>query len=420
MNPKLPKVNVVAIGHIDHGKSTLIGRLVYESGGLKPDRLEEIRSVLKKLNKEKFEYAFILDTFQEEREGAMTIDTVQIPFNSQRYVYNFIDCPGHKEFVKNMISGASQGEMAMFVVSAKPGEGVQDQSKEHAWLTKKLGIERMVVAVNKMDTVNYGKPKFDSIVADIKDTLGSMGYDTDGMNFVPVSAMEGDNIFKKSANMEWYTGPTLVEALDESAVVSRSPIGKPLRIPVQDSYKIGQENVIVGRVESGKMRVGDEVILMPSGERGTVKSIKVWNQERNEAAAGDNIGFSVSSISEVRRGDVFGDSSSAPNVSREFDAEVFILEKESELKRGGEYIIRCGTSSIQCKVKNIANKIDPRSGKIVGNDVDKLVMDDAGTVRFTAADRVVVEKYSEIPQLGRIIIRDEGATIGIGVVVGTN
>ena len=415
---ELPKVNIVAIGHIDHGKSTLIGRLVYDSNQLKPDRLEEIKSVMKKLNKEKFEYAFILDTFQEEREGAMTIDTVQVPFKSSKYLYNFIDCPGHKEFVKNMISGASYGEMAMFVVSAKPGEGVQSQSKEHAWLAKKLGIGGVAVAVNKMDTVNYDKVKFEAIVSDVRSMLDTMGYDLGKVRFVPVSAMEGDNVTKKSANMGWYAGPTLVEVLDSMAVVPSPPVEKPLRLPVQDCYKIGGETVIVGRVETGNVSVGDKVVLKPSSERGIVKSIKFWNEERKAAAAGDNIGLVVDGISKIERGDVFGKLGSEPGVGREFDAEIFILEENAEVEVGKEYVIRCGTNRLKCKVEKIVNKIDPRSGLVVGKDVGELKTDDAGIVRFAAPHVFVIEKQTDIPQLGRILIRDNETTIGVGVVKG--
>lgn len=417
MADELPKINIVTIGHIDHGKSTLIGRLIYDSGGVKPDRLEEIRNVLKKLNKEKFEYAFILDTFQEEREGFMTIDTVQIPFRSSRYLYNFIDCPGHKEFVKNMITGASYGDASMFVVSAKPGEGVQSQSREHAWLAKKMGIDRMVVAVNKMDTVDYDKKKFDSLVANIKSMLYSMGYDVNAVPFVPVSAMEGDNVSKKSGNMKWYSGPTLVEALDSTAVAYEPPIEKPLRIPVQDFYEFGGERIIVGRIEAGKMYVGQDVVVKPSGEHGVVESINVWNKNKDEAFAGDSIGFKVSGIGKVQRGSVFGDARNEPHAAKEFVAEVFVLEDEGRIKHGNDYIIRCGTANVQCRAAKIINKIDPRSGKAYDGDVQELAMDDAGTVRFVAKEPFVIEKQSDFQQLGRIIVRDTGMTIAVGVVI---
>ncbi len=417
---KLPNVNIVAIGHIDHGKSTLIGRIIYDSGQLKPDRLEEIKSVLKKLNKEKFEYAFILDTFQEEREEAMTIDTVQVPFKSEKYLYNFIDCPGHKEFIKNMISGASYGEISMFVVSAKLSEGVQSQSKEHAWLAKEMGIDRLVVAVNKMDTVDYDKEIFYIISSDIKDMLESMGYVTENVQIVPVSAMEGDNVLKKSERMEWYDGPTLVEALDNFTIEPKNYADSPLRIPVQDSYEVGGERVIVGRVELGKVEVGDEVVVSPSGERGTVESIQMWNKEKVRAVAGENIGIKVIGISEIKRGYVFSSGKDVPNVSKEFSAEIFILEDDGEVVEGRDYIIRCGTANVQCKAEKIINKMDPRSGKVSGGKVKVLSMDDAGTVKFVATEPFVIEKQTETPQLGRILIRDSGVTIAVGVVKETN
>lgn len=412
----LPQANVVVIGHIDHGKSTLIGRLIYDSGQLKPDRLEEIKTVLKKLNKERFEYAFILDTFQEEREGEMTIDTVQIQFKSNKYLYNFIDCPGHKEFIKNMITGASYGNLAMFVVSAKPSEGVQSQSKEHAWLAKKLGIDSMIVVVNKMDTVNYDKKKFDTIVSDIKDMLAKMDYNTESISFIPASAIEGDNVSKKSDNMSWYTGPTVLEALDTSAVVYKPPVDKPLRIPVQDFYSISGKKIIVGRVESGIMKVGDKVVLSPSGEHGIVESISMLNNKKSEATAGSNIGFTVNGIPNVKRGDVFGNAENAPAVAKEFVAEVFILEENGKIEEGHNYEIRCGTKNVDCKAEKIINKIDPRSGK-VSEPARSLTMDDAGTVKFVSSEPFVIERQVDIPQLGRVLVRDAGVTIAVGIVV---
>lgn len=414
-----PIVNIVTIGHIDHGKSTLIGRLLCDTGQVKPDRIEEIKNVLKKLNKEDFEYAFILDSFQEEREGEMTIDTVQIPFKGEKYLYNFIDCPGHKEFVKNMVTGASYGDMTMFLVSAKPGEGVQSQSKEHAWLAKKLGLEKMVVAVNKMDTINYDKKKFDIIVADVKKMLLAMGYDMKNIQFVPVSAMKGDNVSKKSENMRWYTGRTLVEALESLAVASKPPIDKPLRIPVQDSYEIGGERIVVGRLEYGELKVGDKVVLKPSGELGTIESINIWNKEKTEAVAGNNIGFKVGGISSVNRGNVFGHLENEPNVAKEFTAEVFVLEEGGEIKVGKNYMVRCGTAHVQCKVKSIISKIDPRSGLVIEDNASDLATDDAGIVKFSAAEPFVVESQSELPQLGRILVRDTGVTIAVGIVIET-
>ena len=212
--PELPKINIITAGHVDHGKSTLIGRLLYDSGALREDQLRKLKELAKELKRETFEFAFVMDKLKEERERGLTIDIMHRPFQTKKYFYTIIDCPGHRDFVKNMITGTSQADAAIFVISAKPGEGVQEQTREHAYLMKVMGVSQLVVAINKMDAANYDQKRYEEVVEESKKLLSSIGFKVDKIPFVPVAALKGDNVAKKSTNMNWYKGPSLLEALD--------------------------------------------------------------------------------------------------------------------------------------------------------------------------------------------------------------
>ena len=288
-------VNVVIIGHVDHGKSTLIGRLLYDSESITEGRVEEIQKLAEEYKK-RFEFAYFLDSFDDELKEERTIDTTGVMFKGKNY-YAVTDVPGHKEFIKNMLTGASHADVAVLVVSAE--EGVQEQTGRHAFLIHMLGIKKLLVVINKMDAVGYRKEKFEAIKEDVSRLLTSFGYS--GIKFIPASAMEGDNIYKSSREMKWYKGPTLIETLDD---VEISKELKELRFVVQDTYELDSERVVVGRVESGTLRRGDEVIFQPSGIRGEIRKIKVFQGELEKAEQGDSIGIVLDK--EVKRGDVCG------------------------------------------------------------------------------------------------------------------
>jgi elongation factor 1-alpha len=413
-------VNIVTIGHMDHGKSTLIGRMLYDSGAIKPDRLKDAEETSRKLGKDKIEFAFIMDAFQEEREDGMTIDIMHTPFESKKRQYMFIDCPGHHEFVKNMISGTSQADAALLIVSAKPGEGIQNQTKEHTWLVKALGISKVVVAINKMDTVGYSKDVFDRVVGDTAVLLGSIGYDTSTIPFVPVSAMDGDNVYNRSLNTKWYSGDVLIDTLDNNTSPSPSLSGFPTRVVVQDVYDIEKARMIVGRVETGAVEVGESVVFMPSGVHGTLESIKIIDKDVKVASPGDSIGFTVSfgdaKDIEIKRGEVMSDSGHPASTARGFTSQIYIMQPMS-IHVGDLVDLRCGTASADCRVVRIINKINPRLGNIEDDNVDSITNGDAATIEFLATKPIVIERQSEIPPLGRIVIQKDGIASACGIVI---
>jgi len=416
---ELPKVNLVTIGHVDHGKSTLIGRLLYDAGAIKPDSLQEIEKTLTELKREKFDFAFVMDTFQEEREGGLTIDIMHTPFQSKKYSYTIIDCPGHKEFIKNMITGASQADMAILLVSAKEGEGIQSQTKEHSWLSKILGIKNMVVAINKMDAVNYEQKRFNEVAKKVKEMLESLGFETEEISFIPVSALEGDNVFRRSDKMPWYEGRTLIDTLDNMAIESELPVDKPLRLPVQDVYEIeGVGKLLIGRVECGSLKVGGKVVFKPSNARGEVERLELLDRTQSIARPGNNIGFKVKGIGDsVKRGDVCGPLEDPLKVAKRITAQIYVMDEYSSIKPGYMALIRCGTAEVPCKVERIFSKIDPRTGSILEENPDSIEYGYAGNVEIVLDRSIALEKQSEIPQLGRFLIRDAGITVVAGIVL---
>jgi len=308
-------INLVIVGHIDHGKSTLIGRLLYDSGAINKDKIKTVKSEVEELNKEEFEFAFIMDNLQEEREGGITIDTIQTPFESKKYVYTIIDCPGHKEFIKNMLTGASQADAAILLLSAKPDEKIQEQTKRHVFLVNMLGIKQIFVAINKLDLVNYSEDSYNELKNDMMNFLLDIGYDKSNITFIPISAKKGDNVFKKSENMPWYKGETLIEILDKNVKLLEPLNKKSLRLPIQDIYEINGKKILVGLVETGKLSIGDNVSFKPSNISGKVTSIEKWNEKLNVVEAGESIGFTIDAdISNIKRGDVCSLSINKPKV----------------------------------------------------------------------------------------------------------
>ncbi|MCX8179254.1 MAG: translation elongation factor EF-1 subunit alpha [Candidatus Aenigmarchaeota archaeon] len=417
---ELPKINIMTAGHVDAGKSTLIGRLLFDSGAVREDQLRKLKELAKELKKETFEFAFLMDRLKEERERGVTIDIMHTPFESKKYYYTIIDAPGHRDFVKNMITGASQADAAILVVSAKQGEGVQEQTREHTYLLKVLGVSQIVVAINKMDTVNYDEKRYQEIVSEVKKLLQGVGFKVEAIPFVPVSAYQGDNVVHKTDRMPWYKGPTLIEAMDATVQPPEQPVGKPLRIPIQDVYSItGVGTVPVGRVETGVLKVNDKVIFMPSGATGEVKSIEMFHKQQPEARPGDNIGFNVRGIgkNDVKRGDVCGHVNNPPTVAKEFTAQIIVLNHPTVVTAGYTPVFHLGTASVACKIEEIIAKLDPKTGAVVQEKPDFIKTGDAARIRVVPTKPMVVEKQSEFPQLARFAIRDMGQTVAAGIVL---
>jgi len=411
-----PHLNLAVIGHIDHGKSTLVGRLLFETGAVPPHIIEKYKEEAKAKGKESFVFAWVMDSLKEERDRGITIDVAHQRFDTAKYYFTIVDCPGHRDFVKNMITGASQADAAILVCSGK--DGVQSQTKEHVFLSRTLGITQLIIAINKMDEVNFDKAKFDAVKADLSTLLKMVGYKPDDMNFIPTSAFKGDNLSKPSENTKWYTGPTLLVALDLLKVPEK-PVTLPLRIPVQDSYTIsGIGTVPVGRVETGKMKPGDKIIFMPAKAVGEVKSIEMHHQEIKEAVPGDNIGWNVRGVEkkDIRRGDVCGHTDKPPSVAEEFTAQIVVLQHPSAIAAGYTPVIHCHTAQCAGMITAILKKLDPKSGQVVAENPDFIKAGDAAIVVIKPMKPLCIEKVKEIPQLGRFAIRDMGMTIAAGMV----
>jgi elongation factor 1-alpha len=404
------------IGNIDHGKSTLVGRLMFETGAVPPHIIEKYKEEAKAKGKESFVFAWVMDSLKEERDRGITIDVAHQRFDTSKYYFTIVDCPGHRDFVKNMITGASQADAAILVCAAK--EGVQSQTKEHVFLARTLGINQLIIALNKMDEINYDKARFDTVKTDLSALLKMVGYKPDDINFIPTSAFKGDNLSKPSENTKWYTGPTLLSALDMLKEPEK-PITLPLRIPVQDSYTIsGIGTVPVGRVETGKMKAGDKIIFMPAKAVGEVKSIEMHHQEVKEALPGDNIGWNVRGVEkkDIRRGDVCGHTDKPPMVADEFTAQIVVLQHPSAIAAGYTPVLHCHTAQVAGTITAILKKLDPKTGQVAAENPDFIKAGDAAIVTIKPTKPMCIEKVKEIPQLGRFAIRDMGMTIAAGMV----
>ena len=417
-------LNLVFIGHIDHGKSTTVGRILFDTKSIPEQQLKRLREEAEKLGKPTFEFAYTMDTLKQERERGVTIEISHREFQTPKYYFTIIDAPGHRDFVKNMITGASQADAAVLVVSAR--EGIQPQTKEHAFLAKVLGINQILVAINKMDTVNYDRVKFEDVKTSVIGLLKNNGYATEKkpgkgwlVGVVPISAYYGDNVVKKSDKMDWYHGKTLVEYFDEFEVPPK-PIDKPLRLPIQDVYTItGHGTVPVGRVESGTLKAGDKVIIMPSKAVGEVKRIEMHHQELPEAKPGDNIGFNIKGVDkkDIKRGYVVGHPDNPPTVAKTFTAQIVVLQHPTAISVGYTPVFHVHTAQVPCRIIEIVEKKDPRSGETLEKNPDFIKTGDAAVVKIQPLKPLVIEKYTDFPALGRFAIRDMGTTVAAGIVL---
>jgi len=422
-----PHLNLVVIGHVDHGKSTFVGHLLLLKGYISDRAIKEHEAEAQKygMRIDEVKFAWVLDKLKEERERGMTIDLSFWKFETDKYFFTIIDAPGHRDFVKNMITGTSQADAAVLIVSAKKGDyeagtGPGGQTREHVFLAYTLGVSQLAVGITKMDdpTVKWSQERFEEVRDGVADLLKMTGYRVERIPFIPISGWTGDNIIEPSKNMPWYKGQTLIQALD-TFTIPLKPVDKPLRLPIQDVYTItGVGTVPVGRVETGILKVGDPVIFMPSGAKGEARSIETHHVSIPEAGPGDNIGFSVKGVSktDVRRGDVLGHASNPPTVATEFIGQIIVIYHPTAIAQGYTPVLHAHTASIATTFTELLQKIDPRTGQVVEEKPAFLKTGDGALVRFRPLRPVVIDAYSEIPQLGRFAIRDMGTTVAAGVV----
>jgi len=429
--PKEKKhVNIVVIGHVDAGKSTTTGHLIYKCGGIDKRTIEKFEKEAQEMGKGSFKYAWVLDKLKAERERGITIDIALWKFTTAKFEFTIIDAPGHRDFIKNMITGTSQADVALLVVASGKGEfeaGIdeQGQTREHALLAFTLGVKQMIVIVNKMDSesVNWAQSRYDEIKDAVTQFLKRIGWKTEDIQFIPISGWTGDNMLEPSPNMPWYKGNTLLAALDSVHEPER-PSDKPLRVPLQDVYKIGGIGTVpVGRVETGVMKPGITVVFAPVGLTTEVKSIEMHHEQVAEATPGDNIGFNVKNIAvkDIKRGFVCGDIKNDPPVGADdFLAQVIILNHPGEIHAGYSPVLDCHTAHIACKFGELHQKIDKRNGKVLEEAPKMVKKGDAVMATLIPSKPLCVEGFKEYPPLGRFAVRDMRQTVAVGVIKSVN
>jgi len=426
MGKEKTHINLVVIGHVDSGKSTTTGHLIYKCGGIDKRTIEKFEKEAHEMGKGSFKYAWVLDKLKAERERGITIDIALWKFETEKYNFTIIDAPGHRDFIKNMITGTSQADVAILIIASPAGEfeaGISKngQTREHALLAYTLGVKQLIVAANKMDenTVKYGQARFEEIVNEVSNFIKKIGYNPKTVPFVPISGWNGDNMLEPSPNMPWWKGYTLIQALDSVTPPVR-PVDKPLRIPLQDVYKIGGIGTVpVGRVETGILKPGAVVTFAPVNITTEVKSVEMHHEQLLEAKPGDNVGFNVKNISvkDIRRGYVAGDAKDdPPSEIGVFNAQVIVLNHPGQIHAGYAPVVDCHTAHIACKWQSILSKIDRRSGKVLEESPKFVKSGDAAMVDLVPQKPMCVESFSNYPPLGRFAVRDMRQTVAVGVI----
>jgi len=426
MGKEKTHVSLVVIGHVDSGKSTTTGHLIYKCGGIDKRTIEKYEKEAKEMGKSSFKYAWVLDKLKAERERGITIDIALWKFETKKFYFTIIDAPGHRDFIKNMITGTSQADVAILMIASGTGEfeagyAKGGQTREHALLAYTLGVKQMIVTVNKMDdkSVNYSEERYNEIKAELSKFLKTVGYNPDNIPFIPISGWNGDNMLERSDNMKWYKGPILIEALDAITPPSR-PSDKPLRLPLQDVYKIGGIGTVpVGRVETGIIKPGMVVTFAPANLTSEVKSVEMHHEVMEQAVPGDNVGFNVKNLSvkDIKRGMVAGDSKrDPPQGCQSFEAQVIVLNHPNQIGAGYTPVLDCHTSHIACKFAEILQKVNKRTGQASEEAPKFIKTGDAAIVRLEPTKDMVVETFTEYSPLGRFAVRDMRQTVAVGVI----
>ena len=407
-----PNLKVVFVGHVDHGKSTLIGRILHDTDSLSEGKIEHVKKACTAEGME-FEFAFLLDALLEEQKQNVTIDTTEIPFRTTRRRYAIIDAPGHKEFLKNMITGASRADAAILVISAD--EGVREQSRRHAYLLSMLGIKHIIVVVNKMDLVDYSEKRFREIEQEYRKFLRELGLDA--RIFIPASAKEGENVARASMKMKWYGAANVLEALD-LLEPQRRDVDLPLRFCVQDVYRFDGRRIVAGRIETGTLKVGDQLVFSPANKSSVVAAIERWNvQENGPAVAGDSIGITLSEQIFVERGYVASHENETPIEANRFHADLFWIVREP-LRVAHLYNLRLATQDVKCEVVSIERVMDSSTLESKGDGREQLERNEIGRLTIQTRGRLVIDNHDRIPSLGRFVIIDDGQICGGGTIFG--
>ena len=410
-----PHLNIVFIGHVDHGKSTTVGRLLLDSGHIEAHVIEKFEKEAVERGKAGFGFAYVMDGLKEERERGITIDVAHKEFFTPNYYYTVIDAPGHRDFVKNMITGTSQAEAAVLCVAAN--DGVNAQTKEHAFLARVLGVKQLIVNINKMDIsgVDWSQDRYNSVVDEVTELLTMAGFNAADSPFIPCSAFDGDNVYNKSSNTPWYNGPTLFEAIDAIQMPAK-PTDRPLRLPIQDVYKIsGIGTVPVGKIETGVLNAGKTVVFNPSQQSAEVKSIEMHHTTVDKAEPGDNVGFNVRGLAahDIRRGDVVGYTDNEPAFVRHdetFVGQIQLMDIPKAIGAGYTPVFHAHTSQVAVRFVELLE-----NSKTKEANPPFLKTGDAALVRFAPTKPMAIEQMDAFPELSRFAIRDMGKTVAAGV-----
>ncbi len=421
MAKEKPNMNVVFVGHVDAGKSTTVGRLLFDSGIVSEQEMKKLKDEAEKHGKAGFEFAYVMDKIKEERERGVTIDLAYRKILTQKFQITIIDAPGHRDFVKNMITGASQADAAFLVVAGTTG--IEPQTKEHLWLLRTMGVQNLAVLINKMDAISYSQEKFNKIKEDVSNLLKTVGYKLEKVNFIAGSGQKGDNIAKKSTNMPWYNGPTVIEQFDLFPQ-PELPTNLPMRMPVQDAYEItGIGTVPVGKIETGTMKVGQKVIVLPGrtgkGVTGEIKTIEMHHESMPEAMAGDNVGVNVRGVGkkDIARGDVICDAAKPIPVVEEFIAQIAVINHPTVLAKGYTPVFHVHTAQVPCQFIELIEQIDPKTGQAMKTNPDFLKNGDVAKVRIKPQGNLCLETQKENPFMSRFAVRDAGQTVAAGVCI---
>ena len=419
MAKEKPNMNVVFVGHVDAGKSTCVGRMMFDSGAVSEQEMKKLREEAEKHGKAGFEFAYVMDKVKEERERGVTIDLAYKKIVTQKYEITIIDAPGHRDFVKNMITGASQADSAFLVIAAP--SGVQPQTTEHLWLLRTMGVKNIAVAVNKMDAVEYAEDKYNKVKEDVGKLLAGVGINPETTAFVACSGLQGDNVVKKSDKMAWYKGPTIMEQLDIFPA-PEPPTNLPMRMPVQDVYDItGIGTVPVGKVETGIMKPGMKVKVLPGrtgeGIEGELKTIEAHHEQLSEAQAGDNVGVNIRGVGkkDIARGDVICDASAPIPIVEEFIATITVINHPTVLAKGYTPVFHVHTAQVPCQFIELIEQIDPKTGQAIKQNPDFLKNGDTAKVRIKPAGNLALETQKDNPFMSRFAVRDAGVTVAAGM-----
>lgn len=414
-----PGMNVVFVGHVDQGKSTCVGRIFYDGGAVSEQDLQKLKEEAAKHGKAGFEFAYVMDNLKEERERGVTINLSYKKLITQNYEVTIIDAPGHKDFVKNMITGASQADAAFLVVGCE--DSVQPQTKEHVWLLRTMGVKTLAVLINKMDVVNYDEARFKKTVDEVKAVIKQAGYKPDETPFIPGSALLGQGIVKPADKMSWYKGPTVLQQIDKFPAPEK-PTGLPMRMPIQDVYEItGIGTVPVGKIETGIMKVGQKIIVLPgrsgTGIPGEVRSIEAHHEQLPEAEAGDNVGINIRGVGkkDMARGDVICDAANPAKIVEEFEAQVAIINHPTVIAKGYTPVFHVHTAQVPCQFVELKARLDPASGQVAQANPDFLKNGDVAIVKIKPIGNLVLESADKNPHMARFAIRDAGVTVAAGV-----